>query len=536
MNYLNEDILQIIFQYNNFQDYQNFYLVNSEWRYVIRRYTDYSRFLKYLSFLNFSQTTIPRFFMFLCMKNEHQMLKKLESSVKLDNKSLLDLFNYCCDNEKFELAEYIYSIAVFDNKDIINIFMSICYTKNIHIIRWYYILTEMKKRTDETFLFIINCECRRIRIYQKFKKLSEIENYCLICENDCLNGHIRMVEKLKKINNTIHIMEDIKDDNKKYYIEITSNRFYGYINIFTDINIYFSWLCMNGFLNDVINLYNNYKIDINLYNGLAIRECCIFGHVNILEYLNNNLTESVEWNFIEDAFYDACKNGRINVLEWFYENSLLDKFDNLDECFQICCQKNYLEMAKLLYRYVPNKIDIHYNNNSALHFFCKQFNAKAINWFHSLGADFTDGYYEPFRIACKSNNYFLLDFLKRINAINIYGKNGDIINICCYKNNINIIRWMFLLKNIDKIKLYEKIFNQCCKQNKFHILEWLYYFNMKKWIDMANNTLLEACLLDNVDLIKHFYLFGSNKLNDKLVYICIKNKSKQIIEWLNLNR
>jgi hypothetical protein len=59
---------------------------------------------------------------------------------------------------------------------------------------------------------------------------------------------------------------------------------------------------------------------------------------------------------------------------------------------------------------------------------------------------------------------------------------------------------------------------------------------MKKWIDMANNTLLEACLLDNVDLIKHFYLFGSNKLNDKLVYICIKNKSKQIIEWLNLNR
>jgi len=74
--------------------------------------------------------------------------------------------------------------------------------------------------------------------------------------------------------------------------------------------------------------YNCYKIKYFNFINFA----CKNGHINILEWFKNS---DYEFKYDESAIHFACKNGHINVLEWFKNSNYELKY-----CI------NYIKMLK----------------------------------------------------------------------------------------------------------------------------------------------------------------------------------------------
>jgi hypothetical protein len=430
-----------------------------------------------------------------------------------------------------KLAEYIYSIVNFKEEDILDTFFSICDQGNINIIKWFYIMSGIDKRTDNSCIFNISCKCKMVNIYQGFDELSQIHNYCEdIDGNDCLNGHVILLDKLKKINDFCRILHNTNENDERYYLRIDHKKLVGSFTVFTDINIYFSWLCMNGDIETVINVYNNNQIDINSYNGIIFRTICFYGRKEILHYLYNNLREPLEWNIIEKSLMIACASGKYGILDMFKNNGLLDDMEDISKYFQMCCKKNHFFLAKKLLSFYLEEINNSENINNATVLMCQNSNLFGVQWLFSIGADIRCNDYEPFLIACRKNDLSILGFLNTQGAINIFAANCEAINICCYQNNIPLIEWMFSLKDVDRNRLYVHTFAKSCELGRYKILDFLYRYNSEKWMELAKEYILSVCLTDNLDMLKYLVCFVG--ITDDLYNSCVKNNSTKILGWL----
>jgi hypothetical protein len=128
MEKLNEDILSIVFSYNDYHDYANFYLVNSEWRYCVRKYTDYTKLLNFSNFIKISKIDKTMMLYNTCKSNEIKLVRWFVNQYgnQIDDKIYSVILKESCENKQYDLAEFILSLNKFNERSIIDIFLSSC--------------------------------------------------------------------------------------------------------------------------------------------------------------------------------------------------------------------------------------------------------------------------------------------------------------------------------------------------------------------------------------------------------------------------
>jgi hypothetical protein len=529
---MNEDILSIIFSYGDYLDYSNFYMVNSEWKYCITKYTDYPKLMKYMN-PSFSGIGKNMIFYHICKNNELKIAKWFHQYFKnsLREDIYLVIFKESCIENLCLIAEYIYSLTKFPTAFLIEVFRFINSNSNsLDKIRWFYNLTKIKTLHDnEPFNIRYKCHCGNLTINQDIISLDNIDIY-LKNHEDCINGHRKILKELFDRNNVRYSVILKHEKTPKYYFDIYNENIRGEIVFFTNINDYFVYHCQNNNFEIVRDLYETGLINIHHNNSLCLQNSLKYGHVDIVRYLYDRGARII--NNVK-LVNQVCKLGHIRILKMLEEKGILKDIDDLTNCFQFACCNNRHELASYLYSKYKNKIDIHRNDNVLLRTCCNQGLINIVRWLVLLGADVTANDNNALYLACINNNIDIIIFLIETGKFNINNVIYKLIDICCIKNNVDIIKFIVSIPNIDINETYFTIFSLACKYKKIHIIQWLFLYCKQKFIQVANKNFNLIIATDDIDIFKYVISNTNIEINVKMIDLFHKYKSYTLLKYIN---
>jgi hypothetical protein len=171
--------------------------------------------------------------------------------------------------------------------------------------------------------------------------------------------------------------------------------------------------CKKGNLKKAINIYTKHKPNIHTRDDEAFRYACVFGHINIAQWLYG-LDDKPNIHADDDyAFRFVCLIGYINIAQWLY--GLEDK-PNIhaldDEAFRFTCSSGHINIAQWLYG-LDDKPNIHAKDDEAFRFACYFGHINIAQWLYGLD-------YKP----------------------NIHAKDDYAFRWSCEKGHINIASWL----------------------------------------------------------------------------------------------
>jgi hypothetical protein len=183
----------------------------------------------------------------------------------------------------------------------------------------------------------------------------------------------------EKIN--IDLSDTIKVKLKSTYINnltigLQSCVDYCVINISCDKDIMneLYHCCYNGNLR-LLRRILRYEQNIisNMDILLLFNNACKYGHVDICSHMLEFypfLTYSIDFT---KMFLNSVKEGHVNMVEWLYINKSMNKLsiDTMNRAFIICCENEYLHIAKWIISLNDVCINIHAENNSAFKSCCE---------------------------------------------------------------------------------------------------------------------------------------------------------------------
>ena len=140
--------------------------------------------------------------------------------------------------------------------------------------------------------------------------------------------------------------------------------------IFDRKNFIFIYVCMNGHLQIVKYLLENYSNKINIAdkeNGTFI-DACGRGQILVVKYLLDNYGDLINIaDILNDILLSACSCNNILVVKYLLENyyGSINIADNLNMAFTVACSNNSIDIVKYLCEEHINKINIAYDSNMA---------------------------------------------------------------------------------------------------------------------------------------------------------------------------
>jgi hypothetical protein len=439
-----------------------------------------------------------------------------------------------CIDENYDIAKYIYSLHKFNDNIIDKIYKDICYIKSPSFIKWYCHLTEIDKREAILKSYIFCCKCKNLHIYQTIDSINDFDIY-IEDLNDCLNGHRENLKRLKKRNNNIYsinvkyVQQELIDENKKYYFDIENIILHGRFITFTDVNLYFLWLCMYQDVETISMVYNNCNVDIYYDNGIILNKSCERGDIDIVEFL---ISRRAHLKYgIKMPFYNVCKYGHLNIAQFFHVNNLLSTIENFSEFFHSSCYYGRNNIAMWLYQTFSSKISVNEKDNLSLKWCCLKNNIELAKFIYSLGGiDLGMNNNDLLVNSCQDNNIEIVKWLYA-EGVDIYSSINVIISICCNKRNDEIIKWIFSLdEKIDMI--FELVFTKGCKSKYMEILLWLKSLNENEFIKLAKKNFYDACLIDDLDIAQTILSLECFTIDDEIIQLCYSHDSYSIIELL----
>lgn len=172
-----------------------------------------------------------------------------------------------------------------------------------------------------------------------------------------------------------------------------------------------------------------------------------------------------------DTFLLACKNGKLNLIQWLFNNESNDLCSHSckESGFISACENGHINVAQWLYNIGVN---IHAKNNAAFLKACISGNIEIMKWLYEEGINIHINNDYAFRLACKNGYLEIAKWLYDLGA-NIHAENDDAFRWACFGGHLNIAQWLYnqgALIHIDN----DDAFKWACKKNKIEVVKWLY--------------------------------------------------------------
>lgn len=277
--------------------------------------------------------------------------------------------------------------------------------------------------------------------------------------------------------------------------------------------------------------------------GSAFKNACIFGHINIAQYLHETyemrdfLNDSKKSASISDkkrtyinnyksVFMNSCRNGHKEVCMW-----LLDIFIKRDyyksshqqiiadiwkPCLHYSCKNNHMEMAKWIMEIAEiNDIAVRHSVQFFVEAFklaCTNNNIEIAKWLITL---------------CKSK-YRPIDIHYGESIYNSYEYDYSCVTLVCKKSDKEMIYWLFDLGENGygefNIMYYERGFMAACERGDAELAEWFRTQIINKFGHHSMNVLHDqalplACKGGNIDLFDQCMneIADKKSINSKLL-------------------
>jgi len=223
--------------------------------------------------------------------------------------------------------------------------------------------------------------------------------------------------------------------------------------------------CINNDVNKADDLYHKNKEIIDIQNikydtktsdfqgPYSLFECmCIKNNIEMVKWFIN---KDLVYEYLNDGFISACQYNNLDIADYIYNNNHKNSKLDLQIAFLICSHCGNLDILKWLLitsknsENLSDKIDIHYNNESAFIYAVSELKFEVIKWI-----------------------YYISIMDEKLIDINI-DNNFPFIYSCQY-GRLDICKWLYLISNnsINK-KLYLEHANINVEIINQELIDWL---------------------------------------------------------------
>ena len=287
----------------------------------------------------------------------------------------------------------------------------------------------------------------------------------------------------------------------------------------------------------------------------------------IIDFFNSDSLIDINEFINEKSFTIACEYGRLEILQWFYENWILCPSYLQELPFRTACEKGYIEIAKWLINIKPN-INVSIKDEYAFRMACKNGHYNIIRWLiyikPTIDVSILDN--DAFVNACYNNHIEIMRYLYSIEPSIYYTIKSDFSTTytnCLVNNNFDVVIFLTNIRyNLESTLFYEAceygylnmmnilhetmdniiiefIFLRVCKNGHLDILKWFvekyYNFNVDDHLDFKGFE--TACLNGHIETVKYIYMMNNffttnNSLYKDIFYESFNNRHYEICNWL----
>jgi ankyrin repeat protein len=192
--------------------------------------------------------------------------------------------------------------------------------------------------------------------------------------------------------------------------------------------------CCNNQLDKAIEIFNSNTIDINeikydtntsdIQGPYSLFECmCIGNHLEIVKWF---LKIGIISEEINNGFISACQYNNIEIAEYIISKCDINIL-NFQVAFLVSCHVGNFEIVKWLCKTYNNKIDIHFDNETAFIYAIEEQHFDLAKWLYHIS-------------------------IGEKNIINVNINDNFPFIISCYNGRLDICKWLYLISNnkIDK--------------------------------------------------------------------------------------
>lgn len=246
------------------------------------------------------------------------------------------------------------------------------------------------------------------------------------------------------------------------------------------------------------SVLNNKRINVCFNGNMIFKECAKTNNIDIMRYLLSvkNSTEKIN--------IQTKSNNNI------YEKNKLSKNYSRENAFIIACERDNVEMARLLYEYGESGADkVKCNMTNLFNKCCYDGLNKIVNWL-LLKPDCIDKVY-GFYLSCAGGNNEIYENMYakyKEEIIKSFFERSEIVIETCYTSS-SVDTWKWMCENeIYTTKM--SMFVSCCKyQNKgiikttFDMLDIKNIKEVELFEKKMPEIILSACKASDVETIKH---------------------------------
>lgn len=326
MDELPDHIIEYIFEFNDYADYNKLTLTCSLFSNIVLKNVDYVNYVLFIKKI------------------------RIDRKIFLFNKNTL--FKLACNNAELKIAQYLYrSIHVSKNK-LGEIFEYACKCGHLEIVKWLYSLGRIDISKSEYNAFLFSSH-NHISIVKWFCSLNKIPN--------------------DKIQQAFEVACRFSFEIAKWL-----HSTYDFINIHADNECSFRMsCCMTGDLECSKWLYSLGGINIHDENIFIC--CCHNGHFDICKWLYSLGGVNIHARN-DEAFFFSCYMNHLDIAQWLY--SLGGININVEyQLFKVCCRAGWIEIVQWLYSI--GNIRVNKDEINDVNIYGDKL--EIIEWLHSLG-------------------------------------------------------------------------------------------------------------------------------------------------------
>lgn len=347
-----------------------------------------------------------------------------------------------------------------------------------------------------------------------------------------------------------HEIEDLilnyLDPIKTFQSLIPVNKYYHELITHRDMYIKLKSCCnsKNQHTEAILPMYKKEKI---FYHA------CIFGYLDIVEYLYQMYHNKINIHIYDDIIYrHSCEYGQLEIVKFLLQTvKNINIYTQGSYGFQKSCQNNHTELTKFLYQYSLEHSKNGHTRDYTFYYLCTHEYYDIAQWIYSLPEPVDKhfincDYYELVTCCCKSNKLDIVQWIYSIKKDFYVGNrmsNNYFFRLACQFSDLSIIKWLYdtIATQIDidakNEFLFWKEYNPCHMEK----IEFLFSTCDRLNIDINYPLTFRACYkTGNLEVVKWFYQFAldrNNKINihyhnDRAFRYCCENNHFDIAQWI----
>lgn len=274
---------------------------------------------------------------------------------------------------------------------------------------------------------------------------------------------------------------------------------------------------------DALQKYIDNKQIKKKYFNLLILCCCDFGRLKILKWLIKNeniLVQNMKMNY-DEACIKALNNGYSKIAKYILKNKKISKI-NQTYLFVLCCENNYLDIAKMLYS--NGRINI-----QEILFDCPEMfenkNKRLSDWVMKITK--YEKMNDKFLKLCEIGDLDDIRSYYNSHAVALEYQNYESLSILIMNKYNEIIKWIISLNNLPNDMQFA-LFVKLCETNNLEMakeiqkkIKYSDYFHE----DNINELFLNQIIHGKLTTIKNFHMLGLKITNENiiiqaLIYFC----------------